>query len=331
MAVYEIEKDRVIIHKHGFDTLKEYAIVCGVLALVVYFLMSEIPQAYRVGISAVLLLGSPLAYYLLRQIRIIFDNGEQLVYVRYPLLGQRILIRFADISHVGFVTQSSNFTGFNAHSGFYQIARKNDPMGKGLKVLTNVPLQSNEAVDFNLYALPLIESYVSDNKPYEVLLPENNQLREYVQEVEPGVYVFRHFRWVANLLWLGLLLMGLWITSTYIRDGFHEWVEGAVVLVTVIMPAFMLFLSTKYLTIDTNNGTVTTQCIGGLLKKVRQLSAFSGFHYERNTHNGIYTGTDLNMNFRSETQLSITSFYRTTQLDKAVRELNLVLIQAGGR
>ncbi len=165
------------------------------------------------------------------------------------------------------------------------------------------------------------------DKPAEAWLPENINMLDFVQEKELGVYVFRNFRWIPNLLWLVLLVLGLFVSSDYVKNGFKEWQDGAVVLVAVVLPIIMLFVSTKTITIDKNNNTVISQCAGGVWKKKRDLNKFAGFHYERNSTNGIYTGTDLNMKFYEDTRLSISSFYRTTKLDKAVRELNLVLIK----
>jgi len=324
MRIYNIDNDKVIIQKYGFDTMKDYAIVSGILALAVYFLMTDIPQLYRVVICALLLLGVPVAYYLLRQIQITFDNGEQAVFISYPVIGKRVLIRFSEISHVDFISQSSNFTGFNPYGGYYQIARKKDPLGKGLKILTNVPLEGEEAVQFSLYALPLLQSFVEGNKPAEVRLTDTNT-QDFVQEKEQGVYVFRNFRWIPNLLWLALLGLGLFVSWDFVVEGFKEWAEGAVVLLAVILPLFALFASTKTITINKNTNTITSQFAGGVWMKERDLNKFAGFHYERNTTNGIYTGTDLIMTFNENTNLAISSFYRTTKLEKAARELNSVL------
>lgn len=325
MPVYNTQPNKVIIQKHGFDTITEYAIGCGILAMVVYFFMEAIPYEIRVAICVALLAGFPVVFYFLKKVEVIFDNGEQAVFIVYPVIGQYELIRFADIDHVGFVTKSNNFSGFNAVGGFYQIAKKNDPMGKGIKVLTNVPLQNADAVDFNLYALPLLNRYVNGNNTTDVTLTASEDSLTYVTQKEIGIYVFRNFRWFANLLWLCVLGLGIYITIGYIRDGIHEWAEDAAILVTVVMPLILLFRSTRFITIDKNANTVVLQFIGGLFMKERPLNKFAGFHYERNSHNGIYTGTDLTMTFNNEASLAITNYYSTTKLNKAVKELNLVI------
>lgn len=325
MALYNTQQDKVIIQKHGFDTITEYAVICGILALVVYFFMDAIPFEIRIAICVALLAGFPIVFYFLKKVEVIFDNGEQAVFIVYPVIGQYELIRFSEIDHVGFVTKSNNFSAGNAIGGYYQIAKKSDPMGKGIKVLTNVPLQNADAIDFNLYALPLLNKYVNSNNATEVPFVNSVESLSYITVKEAGVFVFRSFRWFANLLWLCVLGLGIYITIGYIKDGIHEWAEGAAILVTVVMPLLVLFRSTRFITVDKNTNTVVSQFIGGLFMKERTLNKFAGFHYERNSHNGIYTGTDLTMTFNDEAALSMTNYYSTTKLNTAVKELNLVI------
>lgn len=326
MAVYTIEQDKVLIQKNGFDTITGYAIGAGVMAFVVYFLMEAIPLEYRQLICLGLLLGFPIAYYLLKQIQIIFDSRNEIVFIHYPLLGQRELIRFAEIHTVDFISESSMYSGFKPYGGYYRIARKSDPVGKGIKILSNVAQEKSEAVDFYQNALPILLQYINGVQQTQAHIKNPLEKKQYVKEKEPGIFVFRHIRWLSILFWCFLLCIGIMFGSDYLKNGIHEWVEAAILIVFVVLPLFMLLFRTKSTTIDKINNTITVQCWGGLLKKQRPLNTFSGFQYQRNTHNGIYTGTDLNMNFVNSHPLAITDFYSTKKLHKAMSELNDILL-----
>lgn len=325
MALYSISSNNVTVYKHALNSIWQLVITNVIIAVVVYFFMEAIPHEYRIAIAVALLAAIPFIYFVQKAISISFSADSQTVYINYPVIGRFKLISFSEIAHIGFVSESNNFTAFKPVGGHYRIATKADPFGKGIKLLLDVDTNSQQVADFCNFALPAIDTMLNAGQPAQATPLISRLDSKFITEKADGLYTFRHYRWLANILWLALLGVGVLLTVNYINEGFTEWVDYAAVLLCVVLPVVSLYRNARIFVFDMQAKTLTVEYPGGLFKKEYNLFEFAGFYTVRNKHNGIYMGTELFMQFTGKPNVKLGDFYSTKRLNTAVQELEALL------
>jgi hypothetical protein len=147
----------------------------------------------------------------------------------------------------------------------------------------------------------------------------------YLNEKENDIYTYYNVRIFFAVVLIILTIGGFGYAIEVISHGIKEFFD---VLVIVVMPLIVFggaLTLTQYFTFDSSKKTIRVTSFFGLRVKEYNYNEFNRFSIVRNTHNMIYTGTDLKMELRNRPSVHVANYYSTRKIDELMKEILIVL------
>lgn len=258
-----------------------------------------------------------------RKTTTVFDAAERKVY-RRNLLWSTAVLDFDDIAGVTAVAHSES----GSSGEYYKISLKADPLGKGYRLTNLYSATDDEALYMRMAAMPALEKMFAGSAASGTEgsveqavggrgdavpeLPENPVF----YRKNGGKYVRLYFYRVLPFLIIGAAVVGQGVSSGKIQTvGF-----GLILMAVTALFPFRLIL-------DTEDKLIRIGRVYGLWEKKVPFEQYDGIQVVRQTTNGIYTGTHLEMQFADgKGDFSVGWAYFTKKLDPLLRETEAVIL-----
>lgn len=257
-----------------------------------------------------------------RRIVTVFDATAGKMY-RKNLLRTVKALNFADIDGIVEVFQRADCTG----GRYYKIAPKANPYGKGYRLTKTYPGGNikfpdiAELYDMRVAVIPAIEEMVGLKGRAEAAEVDLDSTAFYSRVGRQ--YIRRFWRRPLVFLCFGLALAAF---------GWGEANNWAVVTGLGIAAA-MLLLPVSKLVLDTDEQVVLTYNLLGLREQRRiPFADYLAVESTRNSTNGIYTGTALEMCFDGDHKnVPLATVYFTSSLAGVAAETEAIIRSARPR
>ncbi len=334
MARYKYQKsgDRLILYPLSAVPLVGGIALLGYVAYLGYFAypyykegVDVLPQMgsqlVLVGVFAIMLIGSFR--------RIVFDPEQKNITIYTVGIPWRH-ISFDDVAFVQEVTQANFFGGAIS----FRLKLKKDPYGKGILLSLPYKTTSKAYATIKEEVLPSILSMLHQDSEQPVqtttvpTADAANMQFYSTSGFEYTIYMRSNLSRVLNALLAAVFvsagftfLMG---TNTSSSDYLYMMAMWGIGLVwfTRVFEKTVFDLSTRM---------VTVHEIFGLRKRTFPCDNFINFNILRQTHNGIYTGTSLQLQMRnakgSVSTTGLRRFHKLDKLDQCMEETRYLLTQ----
>jgi hypothetical protein len=326
---YEVADDTITIYKHRVYGPVQIVFATILTPVLVYLLVNDFPAHYKIGILAgtAVLTVMLLAY--LQFEKIVFDLGAKTVYRQLPLLGKLHIASFNEIAGIDFVGINRGILSpLVKHSSYCRMVLKNDRLGKGIKILSQIKNNRDELIPFNMdvvQRLNLIFNQVPppEEKPATIFSTNSSTSNAfmYLKEGRSGIYTIgiSAWKWGRIVFWTGLLFL---MYEAFVQGGsMKDYIDAIIYIGFPLLFAFCIYSDSRTVSFDTNNRIIEVSHVGGIVKKRYDFSGFSNFHLVRNTLNMIYTGTDLYIIMQDNSNIQVINMYNTRKLEVLAGEI----------
>jgi len=316
---WKIEADKITIRPHGM-----LFILAGVLAVIfiALYMLGQKESPGQIGLLGVIMAFIWLPFALSGFTYVIFDGSagrmKQLLFGFLPIRN----VPFEKLYQVTMVTQRAG--GFN-----FRIFTSANKYGKGIAISSRYNKETDpNAIAFSNEVIPLIHQYLDAVAP---LQSENIVITDYEYFTETdGIYTLKVKK--AGLIVLGIFFLAI---------GIHEctpyaWIKDLSIagklLITIFMIALgVVFISAAFtkLIFDKHARIVKRKSPIGIGNRPFSFDSFINFQTVRKTHNGVYSGTDVNMLFETagnkNNVLTVSTFRDTQQIERLMQEIRSIM------
>lgn len=319
---YVIEPDRIIFYPYIIFKVLSIVFGCLILLPFFYFLFFSFKQASDTDISLSIsfiylafALLFPLLFYIGSQTKVIFDKESKMV-MKQSFFITRRLMSFTDIYAIQYVTGTERT---------FRLFSNKDKFGKGT-VLAGVA--NKEKAEFEKNVLPLLANMtaIQENKPAiapqeQTKIPAITSYTYYKHEGNIFELKQSNKVWSFVLISIGIAVIALGVNK---QDSREMMFFGLIPVVVGIS----MWLQKKIF--DTAASTLTVS-YAGIFKQVYPLNTFSQFLIVRRRTNGMYTGTDIRIQFvvnGKTKEANLMSVKKTNHIDALLAETKNILNQS---
>jgi len=308
----KISDDEIIVYTSRM--LQVFALIFGVFYVLIfgtilwmnYYLNGEI-LLEKLWFPLLVLLIFPILF-LVGKKRIIFNKRDETVYKSFGF-GRKEVARFSEIAKIQYV----------GGNNCYKIFLKSDSYGKGIAVTS--PITGKESEKFNMETLPVLEQMIfANNIEAQPEVSVNIENLKYYTRNNTVFKVKKDFTtiWSSFVVLLGVAIF-IWMyisnQSEYLFLPFFPILAG-------------IYGGSRRSFFDVSNRTFNTS-VFFFIKKNYRLEQFVNFRTVRNTINGMYNDTSVELIFQDEngkqTSVKLRDFYRTKKIESFIAETKAVM------